>query len=41
MKPDLDNIIECAIAGLIVIGITCLAAGFVTVTVKLCLQMFE
>jgi hypothetical protein len=41
MKPDLDNIVDCAIAGLILIGVTCLAAGFVTLTIKLCLQMFE
>ena len=41
MKLDLDNIVDCAIAGLIVIGVTCLAVAFVTVTIKLCLQMFE
>lgn len=41
MKLDLGNIVACAIAGLIVIGVTCLAAAFVTVTIKLCLQMFE
>jgi hypothetical protein len=41
MKPDLDNIIECALVGLIVIGIACVAAAFVTATIKLCLLMFE
>ena len=41
MKLDLDNIVDCAVAGLILIGLTCLAAAFVAVTIKLCLQMFE
>ena len=37
MKRDLDNIVDCAIAGLFLIVVTCLAAVFVTVTIKLCL----
>jgi hypothetical protein len=41
MKPDLDNFVDCAIAGLILIGVACLSAALVTVTIKLCLQMFE
>ena len=41
MKLDLDSMVECAIAGLILIGVTCLAAAFVAVTIKLCLRMFE
>jgi hypothetical protein len=41
MKPDLGNVVDCAVAGLILIGVTCLAAAFVTVTIKFCLQMFE
>jgi len=41
MKPDLDNIVEYAIAGLIFVGVACLGAAFVAVTIKLCLRMFE